>query len=379
MTDLHDSSAKHPVVELCRELVRIPSLPGDEGRLAALVADRMRSAGLAVETDGLGNVLGVKKGAVPGPTLLFDAHLDTVPAADPSAWAHEPFGAEVSAGRLWGRGAADTKGSLAAMLCAAEALDDFLGTLLVSASVCEEDLTTVAFSHVLDRHPADLVVVGEPTSLKLGVAQKGRAGLVVETRGRSAHSSRPELGENAVYRMMEAVSRLRSVALPSDPELGRGVSELIEIRSEPNPSTGMVPHLCTARFALRLLPGETADLVIERARRALDGMEGVSVRLSRCSRRTFTGVEVAMDEFVPAWRSGDSGLKTRLLETLRTVPFSAPYTTNASASAARGIPTFLLGPGSIDQAHAVDEWVAVDELVAARDAYLAVGRTFLAR
>ena len=371
-------NSSRSVVELCRELVRIPSPSGGEGPLAAVVAERMETIGLRVETDRFGGVIGVRTGRRPGPTLLLDAHLDTVPVADPSEWTHDPFGAEIDAGRLWGRGSADTKGSLAAMLCAAEALDDVPGTLLVSASVCEEDLTGAALSHVLDRYPTDLVLVGEPTSLRLGVAQKGRAGLVVEARGRSAHSSRPELGENAVYRMMEAVFRIRAVPLPTDPDLGTGVCELIEIHSEPAPSTGTVPDRCTARFALRLLPGETASNALERNAHAVSGMKGVSVRLARSSRRCYTGVDLEMEEAIPGWRNRDLILEARLLDVLRTVPFSAPYTTNASAAAARGIPAFLLGPGSIDQAHAVDEWVALDELDAARDAYLKVARTFLA-
>ncbi len=375
--DLAEPGSSHPVVELCRELVRIPSPSGGEGRLAAFVAERMEAIGFRVEIDRFGGVLGMKKGRLPGPTLLLDAHLDTVPVTDPSGWTHDPSGAEIAGGRLWGRGTADTKGSLAAMLCAAEALDDFAGTLLLSASVGEEDLTTFALSQVLDRHPANLVLVGEPTSLKLGVAQKGRAGLVVEARGRSAHSSRPELGENAVYRMMEAVSLIRSLPLPSDPELGSGVCELIEIHSEPAPSTGMIPHRCTARFALRLLPGETAGGVLERTAGALHGMEGVSVRLAKSSRRCCTGIDVEMEDFIPGWRNADRALAARLLEALGTVPFGAPYTTNASAAASRGIPAFLFGPGSIDQAHTVDEWVDLPELSRARDGYLAVARAFL--
>ena len=366
-----------PVAALCRELVRIPSLSGDEGRLAAFVAERMSAAGLDVETDRFGGVLGVKRGSGPGPTLLLDAHLDTVPPAEPGAWAHDPFGGEVDGGRLYGLGAADTKGSLAAMIEAAGALEALRGTLLVSASVGEEDLTSAALSELLERRPADLVLVGEPTSVRLGTAQKGRAGLVVEARGRSAHSSRPELGENAVYRMTEAIARLRAVPLPADPALGKGVCELIEIRSEPSPSTGMVPHLCVARFALRLLPGETEAEVVGRYGRPLEGLDGLSVRLATLSRRAFTGAELVLPEFVPGWRNGHAELESRLLAALGTVPFAAPYTTNASAAAARGLPVFLLGPGSIEQAHAVDEWVALDELVVARDAYLAAARAFL--
>jgi acetylornithine deacetylase/succinyl-diaminopimelate desuccinylase-like protein len=219
--------------------------------------------------------------------------------------------------------------------------------------------------------------VGEPTSLCLGIAQKGRAGLLVEASGRSAHTSRPELGDNAIYKMLEAVARLRALPLPTDPELGPGICELIEIGSEPRPSQGMVPNLCTARLALRLLPGETAHSVVERTRHCLDGLEGVSVRLLESSQRCYTGLAITMPEFIPAWRNLDAVLQGRLLKGLGTDAFAAPYTTNASAAATRNIPTFLLGPGSIEQAHTVDEWIALDQLKAAPEAYATVIRTFL--
>ena len=372
-----NQGASNPVVELCRDFVRIPSLSGQEGPLATLVATRMGAMGFQVETDRLGNVLGTRQGSAPGPTLLFDAHLDVVPVTDPSAWAHAPFGAELDQGRLWGRGSADTKGALAAMLCAGAAAEDFRGTLLVSASVCEENMTAMALAEVLERHPADLVIVGEPTSLCLGTAQKGRAGLWLEATGRSAHSSRPELGDNAIYKLLEAIARIRAQPLPADPDLGPALCELLEIDSAPKPSSGMVPHLCTARLALRLLPGETAQTVLERTTRCLEGMEGVTVRLMTSRQRCHTGLELTMEECVPGWRAPASELQIRLLAALGTTAFAAPYTTNASAAAARNIPTFLLGPGSIEQAHSVDEWILVEQLTAAPAAYAAVIRTFL--
>src|SRR5664279_6446444 len=113
-----NQGASNPVVELCRDFVRIPSLSGQEGPLAALVATRMGAMGFQVETDRLGNVLGTRHGSRPGPTLLFDAHLDVVPVTDPSAWTHATFRAELDQVRLWGRGSADTNGALAAMLMA---------------------------------------------------------------------------------------------------------------------------------------------------------------------------------------------------------------------------------------------------------------------
>lgn len=367
-----------PVQQLCRDLVRIPSPSGEEGPIAAFVADRMAALGFQVERDPLGTVLGRREGHAPGPVLLLDAHLDTVPPGDQGGWRHGPHAADIAEGRLWGRGSADTKGSLAAMLCAAASLsrEAFRGTLLVSASVGEEDLTAAALGSLLDRHRPDLVIVGEPTELRLGVAQKGRAGLVVEAAGRTAHTSRPELGLNAVYTMLEAIARIRALPLPMDPELGPSVCELIEIASEPRPSPGMVPDHCAARFALRLLPGEGAESILERYSAALQGLEGITLRLAELSRRTHTGHVLAMPEFIPGWRCADDRLKDRLLTVLGTAPFAAPYTTNASAAAARGIPTFLLGPGSIEQAHTADEWIALDQLEGAVEAYRRLAGAF---
>ena len=365
------------VIELCREFVRIPSPSGQEGALAAVVAAHMKFMGFSVELDRFGSVLGTRKGTRPGPILLFDSHLDVVPVGDPEAWTHPPFGADLAEGRLWGRGAADTKCSLAAMLCAGAAASDFAGTLHISASVCEENMTAVALAEVLDRHPADLVIVGEPTGLCLGTAQKGRAGLLLEAKGRSAHTSRPELGDNAVYKMLEAIARIRALPLPVDPELGPAICELIEIDSEPKPSPGMVPHRCTARLALRLLPGETAQTVRERTVACLQGLEGIEVQLLTSRQRCHTGIEMVMEECVLSWKAQDAKLQARLLAALGTKAFAAPYSTNASAAAARNIPAFLLGPGSIEQAHSVDEWVAVEELRAAQIAYSAVIKSYL--
>ena len=153
--------------------------------------------------------------------------------------------------------------------------------------------------------------------------------------------------------MMEAIARIRALPLPFDAGLGSGVCELIEIDSEPKPSPGMVPDRCMA------------------------GLEGISVSLVDLAETFWTGLPITMREFVPAWKTRDSPLRIRLLEALGTSPFAASYTTNASAPAALGIPVFILGPGSIEQAHAIDEWLALDQLNAAVRAYEIAIRTCL--
>ena len=375
------------VADLCCALVRIPSLSGQERESAEFAAHLMAVLGFNVGTDEYGDVIGVRRGYGPGPTILLDAHLDVVPVTNPDEWRHAPFDVEIADGRIWGRGAADTKGSLAAMICAAASLprESFVGQIVVSASVCEENMTGAALSRVLDRHCPDVVIVGEPTGLKLGVAQKGRAGLVVEARGKSAHSSRPELGDNAVYKMIQAVNRIRALPLSSDPAIGPSVCELTELVSEPLPGTGMVPHGCRARFALRIMPGETAHELVERFRTVLNRLDGVTVRLDEISQRCYTGNTLVMPDYVPGWKLGpvngpwqdkiEQGIK---LAGLRAETFAAPYSTNGSASAGqRGISTFIFGPGSIEQAHMVDEWIAIEELQTGEQAYAAMIHTCL--
>ena len=131
----------------------------------------------------------------------------------------------------------------------------------------------------------------------------------------------------------------------------------------------MGPHLATARLALRLLPGETAASVLDRITRALAGLEGLTLRIPEVRQTCHTGAELIQQDCILGWRCQHPELRDRLLAALGTPAFAAPYTTNASAAAARGLPTFLLGPGAIEQAHIVDEWVALDQLTAAVTAY----------
>lgn len=376
------------VVELARSLVRIPSLTGEEGAVAALAAATMQRRGFdAVHTDAWGNVIGLRRGRRPGPTLLFDGHMDVVEPG-PEGWQHDPYGGEISEGRLWGRGACDTKGSLAAMLCAAADLpiDDLAGTLVLAATVCEETVTGAALGHVLDVHPADLVITGEPTGLRLGVAQKGRATLRLHAAGRSAHTSQPELGDNAVYRMIEAITRLRALPLPGDPELGPGVLELVEIESQPLPNQTLVPAGCQARFVARTMPGEDADAFLGRVAGSLDNLPGVTFALDALREPCYTGAWLETVDFLPGWRCREEDpwrqalLAALAAAGLPAAVYAAPCGTNASESAGRrGIASFIYGPGSLAEAHIADEWVAIDELLAAQAGFSAIARATLRR
>ena len=372
------------VCAFCQELVRCPSLSGDEKGVADLVEREMVMLGYdEVYRDDLGSVVGVVYGARPGPRILFDGHMDVVPVTSPEAWFFPPYSGERADGCIWGRGAADVKGSLAAALIGIGTLphEGLSGSIIMSASVGEEAIEGLALEHVLAHHPADGVVICEPTGLRLGIGHKGRTGMVLSAEGVAAHSSEPAQGINAVYRMIEAVSRVRRMPPHRDERLGVGVSELVEMVSSPYPGTSMVPHGCSARFDRRLVRGETSQTVLDEMREALSGLDGLSVRCHQGELHCYTGRSFMVEDFHLAWAlAPDSDMVRRALEGLADAGqdpelYLAPYCTNGATSAGKlGIPSIIYGAGEVADAHIVNESVSIDSLIGAFHGYQGLAR-----
>ncbi len=369
------------VIACCRELVQAQSMAGCEQAAAAVAERWMRRLGYDdVWVDEYGSVVGRIAGeAGGGPHLHFDGHLDTVPATALDDWTYDPFGAELDAGNIYGRGATDMKGPLAAMLCAAAFTprDQLRGTLTISASVAEEELEGPALNAILQQRPPDWVIIGESTLLRAGIGQKGRAGIRVTTMGRPAHSSAPHLGDNAVYRMMEVIPRLRVVAPPDDGLLGPGIMELVEIVSVPYPGTSIVPHRCMVRWDRRLVRGETRASVLAIVGAALAGLDQVEVDYLDVAVSCYTGATLRSDDFHPAWAiDAASPLVQAALASVAALGLGAgtcpvPYCTNGSGSAGDlGIPSIVIGPGDPRLFHVVDEYIAIDQLLAGAQVYL---------
>jgi putative selenium metabolism hydrolase len=383
---LTTSQTEH-VIALTRELVRAESLPGQE-REAAIVCERwMKQLGYdEVWADRFGSVVGRRQGGRPGRTIHFDGHIDIVPATSREQWTHDPFDAELSGGRIWGRGSSDMKGPLAAMICAGAFLprEQFGGAIMVSASVGEETLEGPALAAILREHLADVVIIGESSELKIGIGQKGRAGIEIETRGVPAHSSRPEEGINAVYKMIEVVNRLRALPPPTDPLLTPGISELVEMVSSPYPGTSIVPDGCRVRLDRRLVRGETRDSVLAIYRDALRAIDGVDVRYLQVALPCYTGEVIEQEDFHPAWVTPrDSDLVQRAERALASVGlpidfFTARYCANGSASAGEmGIPTLIFGPSTPALAHIIDEYIEIADLVRGAEAYMSLAAEVL--
>ena len=370
------------LIDCCRDLVRAQSLPGRERAAAEVAAAWMGRLGYdSVEVDQYGSVLGRIGGASAGPRLHFDGHLDTVPATALEEWRHDPFGAALEQGAIWGRGSTDMKGPLAAMICAAAwtPRETLRGALSVSASVAEEEFEGAALQAVLQRAPADMVVIGESTLLRAGIGHKGRAGLRVTTRGRPAHSSAPHQGDNAVYRMLDVTARLRALAPPQDDLLGPGIMELVELVSAPFPGTSIVPDGCHARWDRRLVRGETRAGVLEGLRAALAGLEQVEVGYLDVEVHCYTGASLRGEDFHPAWElPTDSALAQAALRGIAAAGLEprtwvAPYCTNGSRTAVDlGLPTVVIGPGDPALLHVVDEHITLDQLTRGALVYMAM-------
>lgn len=369
----------YDVIHLCQELVRIPSLSGEEARVMEAVRSAMQELGFSpVWQDPWGNTIGRRRGMKAGSArrLLVDVHADTVAVTSSKSWQHDPYGGELVEGKIYGRGACDIKGGLASALVGLAELKylDFSGEVWLAVTVAEEMIEGAATRHVLGQMalvgglPHYCIVV-EPTQLKVGVAQKGRAGVRLETRGVPAHTSRAELGVNAVYQMLPAIQAVREMPKHEDPLLGKEIFELVEIKSAPFPGNSIVPDGCRVRVDCRLLVGETPESLVQRFRESVPAE--VEVGLWQVGVDLFTGERLKEQDFHAAWTIGEghplvkAALKALEESGRPAETYVVPYCCNASAVTEVGIPTIVFGPGDIAQAHSVDEWVWADELTQA--------------
>lgn len=377
-----DRTQQEEVLAFAQELVRIPGTSGNEGQVATLVNQKMRALGYdQVHVDSYGSVIGVVQGSRPGPTLLFDGHTDVVPIREPDQWSCNPYGGVVEDGKLMGRGATDMKGSLAAMICAASYIDraTIAGTIVVSASVAEELLPGRALEKILDEFPADAVVIGEPTELRLGFEEKGRCTIGMTAMGKVAHSSRPELGENAIYYAVNAIERIKAIPLRSDSTLGSEVIELVEIRSNPSPGNGSVPDHCWGLWECRILPGETEQAFLDRFKNCQKGTEWetkVRFRIEAIDVACYTGTHLVGKDFLPGWKGDTNSGINRQLEAaiekcgIPLIHWPIPYGCNALASCGlRGLPTVVFGPGDVACAHRPNEYLEIRDLWKATEVF----------
>jgi acetylornithine deacetylase len=308
-------------------------------------------------------------------TILWEVHQDTVPT---DGMTIDPFGAHIEDDRLFGRGACDVKGGMASMLAAFARLvrEKPVGaaTVIFAGSVDEEH-TFLGVQKLAPSVRANFAVVAEPTRLQIVKAHKGVVRLHIHTTGRACHSSAPDLGVNAIYRMGRLLGAFERYAdglktARVDPLLGRPTISVGRI--EGGTSANTVPASCRVEIDRRLLPGEDGAAAARELTDFLRGQSGIDFPLE-CSQPW-----KALPPLGPE-NSGEAVdcLGRAVSEVVGHADVTVvPYGTDASTLAASGVPAVVFGPGDIAQAHTADEWVSLTEVAQAAEVLyrLALGK-----
>jgi succinyl-diaminopimelate desuccinylase len=368
------------VVSFARELVRIQSVNDpDNGRseapAAALVAERMRTFGWEPQVEevapGRPNVVAVLEGDKPGPTLLFEGHLDVVSEGPRELWSVDPFGGEIRDGRLYGRGSADMKAGVAAMLFAADAIargGTFPGRIVVAAFVDEEGmmLGVKQFCRGAVARTVDAAIVCEPEGLELCTAQKGAVRLRLEARGKMSHGAMPQHGINpapALAAFIAAVAteqeRLQT-EFGAHPTLGPTYLTPTVVRAGEELQLNVIPETAWLAVDVRTIPAVDHASLVRRLR-------GEAARI-----QSETGVELTLSivDDRPSTETSEDEPVVRALVAAHEAAHGAPPVIGGVPGATDGtilwrdlgIPIAVYGPGGKWIAHQVDEYVEVEEV-----------------
>ncbi len=373
------------LVDFTRRLISLPSLPGQEGAVAALVQAEMRRLGLdEVTVDVVGNVVGRLRGGA-GRTLALVSHLDQVDVGDAGGWRFPPHAATVHEGAIWGRGAMDIKGPLAAQVYAAGALKaagvSLPGDVVIASTVMEE-IGGLGARHLAASLRADCAVIGEATGLDVSRGHRGRVELAVTVTGRAVHASVPARGVNPHQALARFITRLPELPLLTDDSLGAS-SVAPTLYGCDQASANVIPGRCTLHLDRRYVPAESPADIVAQVQALLDdclipGSTG-QVHIVRRSWQTYTGQVEELPALSPPFlRATDdpwiTGSRAILAEALGR-PVSVKtwgFTTDGGHLAQAGIPCLGFGPGDEALAHTIHEHIALDELLAGMVGYMAL-------
>lgn len=385
---------RQALLDFLSALVRTPSFSGDEGAAATLVMAEMQRLGFdEVWMDAAGNVVG-RIGPSTGPALMFNSHLDTVQVTDRSAWNVDPLGAEIHAGRLYGLGACDMKSGLAATVYAAALLKKrgvaLQGPLHIACVGLEEPAegtcTRVLFEE--DQLRPDWVVIAEPSNLQVVRGQRGHMEMRVKVQGRAAHSSAPELGSNAIYTAAHLIFNLEILAgqLADDSFLGPGVLTVTDVKSYAM-SRNAIPDRCEMILDRRLTVGETEAMALLEVQRIIN-REGADAEVHVIEEEvtTHTGKVYPVRRASLPWALEERHpLVKAMVQAAKTVGLRPGITRwhfateGAYTAVVAQVPTIGFGPGNPALPHTVNEYVDIEQVYAAAQAYAALAIQLLGR
>jgi succinyl-diaminopimelate desuccinylase len=335
--------------------------PGDEAACIGYLAKLLEDVGLAVKTyefaPGRPSLVARLAGRSNLPPLCFTGHVDVVPLGA-KLWTQAPFAGEVAGDKLYGRGSSDMKAGVAAFV---EATRDIakasIGRGLVLVITAGEE-TGCEGAFDLGRRgvlgEAGLLIVAEPSSNELILAHKGSLRLAVTARGKTAHSSMPELGDNAIYRAVEWIKQLQVLELPDTPHPLLGLPTMCVTTVHGGLNINSVPDSTTFTVDFRSLPANGHDDLRAAVRTAV-GQEAEVATVADLPGFSTAPDHAAVEPVAAAYER---------LFGRQPVPRGAPYFTDASAltPAFGNVPTVVIGPGEMEQAHQTDEYCSIGRI-----------------
>jgi len=371
------------------DLIKVKSLSKEEEKVQLLLKKQMGDAGFdEVRIDELGNVIGrIGQGKR---ILAIDGHMDTVDLGNLDQWGFDPLGGEIKDGFVHGRGTVDQKGGPAAFVTTGRILKE-LGfdrdlTILFVGSVMEEDCDGLCWKYLIEEEgiKPDLVISTEPTNLNIYRGHRGRMEIQIEFRGVSAHGSAPERGDNAIYKASRAALEIEKLNenLTYDEFLGKGSITISEIVSE-SPSLCAVSDYTRIHLDRRLTWGETKELAVQQIEELVKSMDA-TVKVLNYNEKAYTGLEYGMEKYYPTWKLPEnhnavvkaSNVFSNLFGKKPKIDKWTFSTNCVTINGIYGIPTIGFGPGDEVLAHAPNEKVPIDDLVAASAFYAAFAYEF---
>ena len=381
------SGQRDQIITLAQRLVKLPSLSGQEGAVAEAVLEAMQQLDFDESwVDPAGNVIGIVKGG-DGPTTMFNGHMDVVDPGNPDDWKYPAFGAEIKQGLMWGRGSADMKCALAAMIFAASLFKQWqrrpAGDVIVTAVTMEE--IGGWGTHLLLANSAlhaDRAVVGEPTNNRLVPGHRVRMVLQAHIRGESRHSSLADHETNPLFTLARFINALPGVTASLRQQVGY-LTITPTVTFCPPGDSNITPATITQTLDVRADPDVDAKLVISELDKLLRNSLGQQcagqVGLVKLQVKTYTGVELEVDNLVPGYvlPKNDPWLnecERKLSQVIGQEPLGevAQFTCDASRLYQAGIPTVMFGPGDISVAHTTAEKISVDQFLESVVGYMAL-------
>ncbi|MEN3186142.1 MAG: M20 family metallopeptidase [Atribacterota bacterium] len=371
-------------ISLAQNLVRIESVSGGQGenRIAQFIANYFIDHQISVEWQEVesnrANLVAEVKGTLgEGPCLLLNGHMDTVPIG--SGWKYPPLGGEIANNRLYGRGACDMKGALAAMMYTAKMIALFAPYLygkLKVLFVVDEEQDNSGIKKWIEQYRkeedmVDFAVVGEPTGLNISLGHRGVAAYRMEIKGRACHAAVAERGVNAIYIashvIREIERRNKELEKVSDPDLGSPALSVGKIQG--GLSANVVPEHCMFEVDVRTLP----DFPLKKIQSILEES------IEKVRQEMGLEFDYVLTQSIPHLPPSRVSREVKVVELLSRsiaevpgeIPTFAPFPASCEASflVEVGIPALIFGPGKIEEAHSANEFVSVTDIVVAGRIY----------